>query len=207
MIARIFAEKFRNPTGVFGRIVGNTMAKRNEPAASWTTSLLNIQPDNHILEIGFGPGVAIQYASEKAVKGFVAGIDYSQTMVQAARKRNATAVKAGRVDLKHGDVTSLPYQDEAFDRVFTIHCVYFWAKPIDCLKEIRRVLKSGGVIAITLVPKDKWPKKATPPPNLFTLYNSDDVMQMLSNTGFHDARVENYPQSDKFPGICVFGVK
>jgi ubiquinone/menaquinone biosynthesis C-methylase UbiE len=207
MINRLFAAKLRRPTGFFGRLVGNVMARGNEHEAGWTVSLLNIQPDQHILEIGFGPGVAIQYASQKAVHGLVAGIDYAETMVQVASKRNAPAIKARHVDLKHGEVTALPYPDEAFDTAFTIHCIYFWAKPIDGLTEIRRILRPGGLVAVTIKPKDKWPQERTPPADLFTLYDSDEVAQLLSKAGYRDVRVELYPRPDEFPGACVLGVK
>ena len=207
MIARLFAGKLRRPTGFLGRLVGNVMARGNEHEAGWTVSLLNIQPGQHILEIGFGPGVAIQYASQKAAHGLVAGVDYSETMVQVARKRSAAAIKAGRVDLKYGEVSSLPYPDASFDTAFTIHCIYFWAKPIDGLRELGRILKPGGLLAVTIMPKDKWLKERTPPPDVFTLYSIDEVAHLLSEAGFREVRVERYPRPDEFPGACVLGVK
>ena len=99
-IARFFWGQFRKPSGLFGRVIGNRMAEGNTYDAKWTISLLDIQPKDNILEIGFGPGVSSHYAAEKATKGFVAGIDHSETMVQAARKRNIEIVQAGRMDLK-----------------------------------------------------------------------------------------------------------
>lgn len=148
--------QFSNPSGLFGRFIGNGMARRNVYDAKWTVSLLDIQPASRVLEIGFGPGVSTQIASEKADKGFVAGIDHSGTMVQAARKRNAQAIKAGRVELRQGDVSSLPYPDDTFDIAFSLHSIYFWHDPFSCLQELRRVLKPGGLLAITIQPKDKW---------------------------------------------------
>ena len=207
MIGRFFWGQFRKPDGLFGRYIGNGMARRNAYEASWTVSLLDIQPESRVLEIGFGPGVSTQYASEKASKGFVAGIDYSKTMVQAARRRNAVAIKAGRMELKQGDVFSLPYPDESFDKVFSIHCIYFWAKPVDSLKELRRVLKPGGLLAITIKPKDKWSKELIPASSLITLYLGTDLVSMFTTAGFRDVRVEVCYEQDKFPGECVLGVK
>ena len=152
MLARFVWGQFSKPSGLFGRFIGNGMARGNEYDARWTVSLLEIQPESRILEIGFGPGVSTHYAAEKASKGFVAGIDHPETMVLAARRRNATAIKAGRIDLKQGDVASLPYPGESFDKVFSLHSIYFWAKPVECLKELRRVLKPGGLLAITIQP-------------------------------------------------------
>ena len=58
---------------------------------------MDIQPTDHVLDAGCGSGVAIKLIAEIAMEGFVAGIDYSETMVQQSRKSNAAAVQAGRV--------------------------------------------------------------------------------------------------------------
>src|SRR5258707_10288543 len=132
MFARFMAGKFRNPTGVFGRIAGNMMARGNKTEVMWTVTLLNIQPADHVLEVGFGPGIGIQYAALKATQGLVSGLDYSQTMVQVAGKRNADAIKAGRVTLRQGDVASLPYPPGLFNKAYAVHCIVLWSRPIAC---------------------------------------------------------------------------
>ena len=95
------------------------MARQNEREARWTVELLAIQPDARVLEIGFGPGVAIQYAAKRATRGHVSGIDYSETMLTIARTRDAAGIANGVVDLREGDVQSLPYADDSFDRAFS----------------------------------------------------------------------------------------
>jgi len=206
-LARIVWGQFRKPSGLFGRFVGNGMARGNEYAALWTVSLLDIQPESRLLEIGFGPGVSTQYASEKATVGFVAGIDHSETMVQAARRRNADAIRAGRIDLKQGDASSIPHPEESFDKVFSIHSIYFWARPLDCLKELRRVLKPGGLLAITIEPKDKWTDLQRRQSSVMTLYSGADLAAMVTSAGFRDVRVAVCPEQVKFPGECVLGVR
>ncbi len=206
-VARFVWSQFRKPSGLFGRFIGNRMARGNEYDARWTISLLDIQPESRVFEVGFGPGVSTQYASEKATEGFVAGIDHSEAMVQAARRRNADAIKAGRMDLNQCDVSSLPYPDQSFDRVFSIHSIYFWARPVDCLKELRRVLKPGGLLAITIEPKDKWTELQRRQSSLMTLYFGADIAGMFSSAGFRDVRVEVCSEQDIFPGECVLGVK
>ena len=199
--------QYRKPSGLFGRLIGNGMARGNTFDASWTVSLLNIAPEDRVLGIGFGPGVSTQYASDKAAKGFVAGLDHSETMVQAARRHNAAAIRAGRMELKQGDVASLPYPDESFDKAFSIHSIYFWPRPVDCLKELRRVLKPGGLLAITILPKDKWGDRQRGAPNLWTLYFGADLARLFADVGLRDVRVEVCPEPDKFPGECVLGMK
>ena len=205
MLFKLFVRQFRKPTGLVGRLVGNSMARGNEYEGEWTVSLLNIQADDHVLEIGFGPGVVIQRLSQKVISGLVAGIDLSQTMVQVARKRNAAAIQAGRVELKQGDVAALPFGNDSFNKTIAIHSIYFWPKPTEGLLELRRVLRPGGRVAITMVPKDKWER--TPPADVFTLYDAGGIKQLLSAAGFHDITVEASPQPEKFPGVCVLGVK
>jgi SAM-dependent methyltransferase len=206
-IARFVWGQFRQPSGLFGRFIGNGMARGNVYDARWTVSLLDIQPESQVLEIGFGPGVSTQYAAAKATQGFVVGIDHSETMVQAARRRNAEAIRAGRMDLKQGDVASLAYPDQSFDKAFSIHSIYFWTKPVDCLKELRRVLKPGGLLAITIQPKDKWNELQRRESSLRTLYISADLAALFSEAGFREVWVEVCPEPDKFPGECVLGVK
>ncbi len=175
-LRRFMTTQFGNPRGIFGKIIGNRMAKGNIYDAQWTVSLLNIQPYHHILEIGFGPGVSTQLASEKTSKGFIAGIDHSTTMVQTASQRNAAAIQSGLMELKQGEVSSLPYPDRSFDIAFSLHSIYFWPQPVNCLKEIRRVLKPEGLLAITIQPKDKWvPKVDT---SIMTLYFGSEVASL-----------------------------
>lgn len=206
-IGRLLAKKFRNPTGLLGRLIGMSMARKNASAAGWTVSLLNTQPQQHILEIGFGPGLAVQHASQKATQGLIAGVDLSETMVQVASKRNLAAIESGRVLLKQGNVSSLPFPDACFDTAYTIHCIYFWDQPLEGLKEINRILKPGGLLAVTITPKDKWVKSLMPPEDIFNLYNADDVIKLLAETGFHDMRVELYSDPKAFQVECVLAIK
>ena len=204
-IRNLITRQFGNPSGLFGKFIGNRMAKGNLYDAKWTISLLDIQPGHRILEIGFGPGISTQMASDKASKGFVAGIDHSRTMVQAASQRNADAIRSGRMELKHGDVSALPYPDESFDTAFSLHSIYFWGKPAECLKELRRVLKPGGLLAITIQPKDKWEQSMDS--NIMTLYFGSDVASLFSEAGYRNIRVEIPSQEANVSLECILGVK
>ena len=205
MIARYIARQFSRPSGVVGGLIGRGMARHNEREARWTVDLLAIQPDSRVLEVGFGPGVAVQYAAQRATSGHVSGIDCSDAMLEMASKRNASALAAGAVDLRKGDVQSLPFADDSFDCAFAIHCMYFWPDPAAGLREIRRVLRPEGVVAITIRPVHQWQGRR-PPADVFHLYRGDEVANLLAGCGFRRPRVEPYPQPDK-PGECILAVK
>ena len=202
---KFVTRQFGSPSGWFGRLIGNRMAKGNLYVAQWTISLLDIQPGHRILEIGFGPGVSTQLASARASQGFVSGIDHSQTMVQAASQRNADAIRSGRMELRHGEVSALPYPADSFDVAFSLHSIYFWRNPVNCLREIRRVLKPGGSLAITIQPRDKWTPKVDP--GIMTLYFGADLVSMFSEAGYRNVRVKVPPHEDGVSLECVLGVK
>ncbi|MBO0796786.1 MAG: methyltransferase domain-containing protein, partial [Ktedonobacteraceae bacterium] len=141
------------PKGVMGRIAGEVMVRQHRPETAWTLQLLDIQPADTVLEVGFGAGQGIKLAASKVNGGRVMGVDLSEAMVRAASKRNAAAVKAGRVVLSQGSITALPFEDQYFDKIMTIHTLYFWPEPHEpslALSELCRVLKPGGRLVITL---------------------------------------------------------
>jgi ubiquinone/menaquinone biosynthesis C-methylase UbiE len=148
--------QFAHPQGWVGRLVGMILALKNRKRNAWAISLLDIQPSDQVLEIGFGPGQAIQEVVKLAPTGFVAGIDVSDVMVSQASKRNAAAVRSGNVSLQQGAEAPLPFDENKFDKAFAVNSLQFWSNPISGLEEIRRVLKPGGRVVITIQPM--WAK-------------------------------------------------
>jgi len=132
------------------------MARAGRQNNEWAVSKLAVQPRDAVLEIGFGPGVAIQRLAEMATQGFIAGVDPSDVMVGQAQKRNRKALMTGRVELKRSSVSSLPYEDGIFDKVLSVNNVMMWPQPERDLKEVLRVLKPGGKVVLVLQPR--WVK-------------------------------------------------
>src|SRR5215207_9292668 len=109
VIAAVYGQ-FGRPTGVWGRAAGLLMARRssNRRRNAWTVSLLEVRPDDRVLEIGFGPGLAILELSRIARDGYICGIDHSELMLRQARSRNADGIGRGVVNLRLGSVDALP---------------------------------------------------------------------------------------------------
>jgi ubiquinone/menaquinone biosynthesis C-methylase UbiE len=139
---------FGCPKGLLGRLGGVIMSRVNRHAASQVIELLDVQTSDKVLEVGFGPGVGIQVLLEHITSGSVAGIDQSQEMVRQAAARNATALRNAKADLRYGSVERLPFADETFDKVFAINSMQVWRDAGAGLREIRRVLKHGGNVAL-----------------------------------------------------------
>jgi SAM-dependent methyltransferase len=155
----IFMRAFGRPRGVLGELGGKIMAGTNAECGAWVTDLLEIGPDDSVLEVGFGPGVIIQRLSELATTGHVAGIDRSRRMVRQARARNAEAIRGGRVELRCGSVDCLPFADNIFDKALAINSMQVWPDAIAGLREIRRVMKPAGRIALGFTSYSGQPKQ------------------------------------------------
>jgi ubiquinone/menaquinone biosynthesis C-methylase UbiE len=141
---------FGKPRGLLGRCGGIIMAHTNDDCAAWVIELLEVKSNEAVLEVGFGPGVAIKRLSE--VAGHVTGVDQSREMIAQALARNANAIKSGRVELRHGSVSSLPFADNTFHKAMAVNSMQIWPDTIAGLREMRRVIKSGGTIALGFTP-------------------------------------------------------
>lgn len=195
-----FRAQFGHPRGFWGHVAGMIMASRasNRARSSWTISLLDIQRDDRVLEIGFGPGVAVQEVSKVAVSGLVVGIDHSETMLRQARRRNAAAIRNGKVELSLGSVSALPAFSEPFDKCFAVNTMHRWDKPLERLKELRRLLKPGGLIAITEQPRSQGATDET------AQRMGKEIAAALREAGFSRMRLET-KKMKPVSAVCVLG--
>ena len=150
---RILMRMFGRPEGVLGRLGGVILARANRSFADEIVALLDVGASEKILEVGFGPGVGIELLARTAPAGKVAGIDPSEEMVRQATARNAAAIRTGMVDLRRGTVERMPFGDDAFDLALAINSMQVWPDVDAGLREIRRVLRPGGRIALAFTPR------------------------------------------------------
>lgn len=187
-IGRLLTDAFGRPRGVLGRLGGYLMARSNRDTAVWLIDLLDVQTSDQVLEIGFGPGVAIELLSQEVVEGKLAGIDISEEMVFMARKRNQEAITLGKVELRHASVMALPYEANQFSKVLSINSMQLWPNAETGLKEIYRVMRPGGTIALGFT------SHARPRPA------QDEIVAVLAASGFKHARIETKEEM-----VCVLG--
>jgi SAM-dependent methyltransferase len=194
--------QFHQPHGWGGRAAGWVMAKRgsNRERNLWAAGLLAVQPDDRVLEIGFGPGIAIEAIARRATNGQVVGVDHSEVMLRQARKRNAAAVRAGRVDLRLGNAEHLPAFDEPFDKILAVNSLMFWDDPVVRLQELRGILRPGGRIAIAYQPRGPGSTDET------TAQAGRDLATQFGAAGFTDVRVETL-ELQPTNAVCVLGVR
>jgi len=118
--------------------------------------LLNAQPRERILEIGYGTGKALlTLAQDVGPQGYIAGIDISTGMRAKARERLLAAGLFDSVDLRCGDALHLPFAQNLFDAVFISFTLELFDTPEIpiLLASCKRVLREGGRIAIVAMAK------------------------------------------------------
>lgn len=175
-----FSKQARKPSGLFGffymsRIFNKGNAKINE----LVNDTLAIQENEHGLEIGFGTGILLSAITENLENGLMEGVDFSKSMLSIAGKKNKKAIKEGKVKLTLGDFDKTLFAENSFDKIFTVHTIYFWKNPEATISKIYSLLKPGGKVVIGF--KDKSVMEKMPlNKDVFQYYSTDDVANLLS---------------------------
>jgi ubiquinone/menaquinone biosynthesis C-methylase UbiE len=167
----------------------------NRQRNRWAVALLDVGPTDCVLEIGFGPGIAIREASRHATQGCVVGIDHSPEMVGQATRRNAAAVREGRVELHQAAVSALPSFEPTFDKVLAVNSLGFWPRPVEHLTGIRLLMRRGGTIAIVSQPRCPGASSE------HTDRAEREIRHQLQDAGFGDLRSERLELNP--PVTCV----
>ena len=183
------ARQSSHPTGMLGWIIGNIMSHETAALNAAVLDVLELEPTDRVLEVGFGHGRTVKAAAEVVTEGLVAGIDVSETMAHMARRRCRRFIDQGRVQLKVGDSSRLPFADRSFDKAYSVHTIYFWADPVAHLREIHRVLKPGARLAIGLRPPGADTGSGDFPDSIYTFYSTAAVRDLLTQSGFKQTTV------------------
>jgi ubiquinone/menaquinone biosynthesis C-methylase UbiE len=138
--------------------------------------------------------------SEMVIDGFVAGVDHSEIMVEQARKRNAAAMRAGRVALHYGPASRVPYPEDSFDKIFAINVAQFWDDSEEVLVELRRVLRPGGLIALAVQPRSQGASERT------ARETGQKLIVELRAAGFAEVRLQS-KKMKPVSTVCALGLK
>lgn len=204
--SRVLSKQARKPTGVIGRyLMPKIFDNSNADLNVFVKEQLDIQPTDYVLEVGFGTGKLIGEIADVATQGVVEGIDYSTTMYSRASKSNQKYVLNGRVKLRVGDGKQLPYPNDAFDKVCCVNTLYFWKEPHAYFKEIFRVTKSGGKVAIGFR-DDEQMSRLNLSSDIFSVYSTSKVIEMLTGASFVDTRLHDKAGSP-FLSYCAVAIK
>ncbi len=149
--------QFGAPRGVRGWLAAQVVARLTGEANRWLVDCLEVGPDDRLLDVGCGPGLAVAYAA--GARGARAvGVDTSDVMVRQARRRNRQSIAAGRVGIDRADAARLPFADASFTAAGSLNSLQFWPEPQAGLAELHRVLVPGGRVAVVLMARSDDPE-------------------------------------------------
>jgi ubiquinone/menaquinone biosynthesis C-methylase UbiE len=152
------AKQLRKPSGFFGKLVAKMMEFKNRGYYKEIISKLSPRKGEHILEIGYGPGLGI-YSIANSVPGcLISGIDFSELMYHKATKRNKKFIDNGTVRLYYGDVLTMQPGREKFDKIFCLNVIYFWNDLHLAFNRIYNMLGTKGEFLIYMDHMDSLEK-------------------------------------------------
>ncbi|AZA60560.1 class I SAM-dependent methyltransferase [Chryseobacterium indoltheticum] len=191
---KILAQNLANPQGEKGVEIGEMMNATNIGMTLESIKTLLIEDDEHILEIGHGNAGHLKSILNKAKDLTYTGIDISETMSKEAQNLNTEFKDQADFILYEG--RKLPFEDEVFDKIFTVNTVYFWENPVEFLSEIYRVLKNTGTFVLTFAQRDFMEKLPFTKFN-FKLYNNDEMEELISESLFKRIKISEKEEEIK----------
>jgi ubiquinone/menaquinone biosynthesis C-methylase UbiE len=105
---------------------------------------LGIRSGDRVLEIGCGHGVAATMVCERLDEGRLTGIDRSPKMIEAATRRNAACVEAGKAEFLVRELEDLDLGDRRFDLAFAVRVGLFHRDPEQARALVEPWLVPGG---------------------------------------------------------------
>lgn len=113
----------------------------------WAVEFMDVQPSDHVLEIGCGPGAGAEAICSKLETGKLFAIDRSESGVDRTKRRCAKYVESGRLTVRQIDLATLRVPVKRLTKVYAFNVNLFWVR--DCADEIallhERVLPGGAV--------------------------------------------------------------
>lgn len=191
MDPQALASQLRHPSGEHASEVAINMNSANGQLNVKCINLLNLQNSESLLEIGPGNGVFAADIIKRADNLSYTGVDWSADMVAEAKRMNEDIVTSGQAIFQQGNSSQLNFDSNVFDKVLTVHTLYFWDKPLKHLAEIRRVLKPQGLFCLAFG-DSSFMKDLPFVPYGFELYDKELACNLLQEAGFRILNSEYY---------------
>jgi SAM-dependent methyltransferase len=205
-LLNVIGKQMQYPKGFLGKVLFAWMTPKTIAHARWTVDLLVIQPEDKIIEIGFGNGANIELLLQKAKRGTVTGVEISKTAIEMATRKNAKAISEGRLALYLAEGNQLPTENNVFDKACSVATAYVIEDPAAVFKEMFRVLKPKGRAAITFPVRENFMRFKPVSTEGFYLHELADLEAAFRKAGFVNCRTERNDQV-KFGAHCMLGEK
>ena len=200
-------ENAGKPKGFWGRLMIRSMNKGHGELTEWALSKADIQNGCRALDVGCGGGMTVSRLCALTGSGKVYGIDHSDLCVRKSIERNRKNILCNKAEIIKSGVSELPFDGGSFDLVTAVETYYFWPDKQNDLKEIYRVLKSGGrlMLAFEMVADESDPGrwKAVEDRLGIKAVSPGNILETLENAGY--INIKTYEQGSE--RLCVIAEK
>ena len=198
------------PRGWLGRFTLWRMNASHSKLTDWGLGYVSIESHSTILDIGCGGGRTVSKLAALATQGKVYGVDYSEESVAATKRTNARYIGLGRVEVRHGSVSQLPFPDGMFDLITAVETHFWWPDLPADTREVFRVTKPGGTLILIAEVYKGAPTRVSKMAEKYasrvgmTLLSADEHRELLTSAGYSDIQVIE----ERAKGwICALGKK
>lgn len=175
-----------HPHGWLGPLLARIWVHETARANDAALRLLDARPGDKVLEVGFGPGATLGKLGSKGIE--VVGVEVSDSMIALARRRNAALVRAGMIELRRAEPSSLPLADAEVSGCLAVHNIYFWPDQAALIAEMHRTLRPAGRAVIVMHAGEA----ASPgrfDPSVYRVPTTWQVVEWMDAVGFVDTQV------------------
>lgn len=184
----------KKPTGELGKIIVDDMNLRHFELTDWGLKKLQIKNDDTILDIGCGGGRTVNRLASIATFGKVFGIDYSLDCVNWSKDYNKEFVASNKIEILHGSVEKMPFENDKFDIITAVETIYFWPNILENFKEVKRILKPEGsfVIICEMYSSEKFKERNDElvAASTMNLYTPNELESLLKDAGFNNITID-----------------
>ncbi|NLE77952.1 MAG: class I SAM-dependent methyltransferase [Chloroflexi bacterium] len=185
-LARMVAQQLGRPAGLVGSLAAHIWNRRNAALNDVPLRSLSLNPDDRVLEIGFGGGYLLGQIASVVRQGLLAGVDISPKMVGFCERRYRSLVQEGRLELKCASAEALPYPPAGFTKLCTVNSIFYWQSVPAAFAECSRVLAAGGTAVICFTLRTSLEHRSFA--QHIGLHEPQEVQQALATAGFGDVQ-------------------
>ncbi|MBT1688018.1 class I SAM-dependent methyltransferase [Dawidia soli] len=177
------AAQLKGPHGAKGIDMAAMMHETNIGMTLSAIESLAIADHDTILELGHGNAGHLSHILDKHPSVQYHGLETSTLMHDEAKSSNQAYTVRGRATFYLYDGMDVPFEENTFDKIFTVNTLYFWVKPVELLSSLYRILKPGGKLSITFAQRSFM--ETLPFTRFgFELYDTEKAKTLVAQTAF-----------------------
>jgi ubiquinone/menaquinone biosynthesis C-methylase UbiE len=173
---------FGNPNGFGGIISTKIMNIINQRQYKAVLENIQIKQNQNILDIGFGNGYLINKLLKQNIPKNIYGIEISNDMINKVKNKNKKYIDSGILKIFLENTSETSFENNIFDKIYTINTIYFWQELDKCFSEIKRIIKPDGIF-INVIYTKEYLNKIIYTKYGFNKYSTEEMENITKDNG------------------------